>query len=68
MSNILPKIKPLVSLEKKLQCLELIKENVQYCHDLNMRTLIKIIDIRTDAENEDNWRSLAEYSITNTIS
>jgi hypothetical protein len=67
MQNILPKLKPSVSLEMKQECLDLIKEYSKHCMDLNMRTLLKTIDIRIDSENED-WKSLAIYSITNTKS
>lgn len=68
MEKILPKLKMSVPLEKKMECLEVVKEYANQCMDLNMRTLMKIIDIRTDRENEENWRDLAIYSITNTIS
>jgi hypothetical protein len=68
MSNIIKNIKPSVPLELKQECLDLIKEYSSYTRDLNMRTLMKVIDIRIDKDNEENWRDLAIYSIVNTVS
>jgi len=68
MRNILKGIKPFVSLEIKEECLALVEEYSTYCHDLNIRTLMKVIDIKIDPENGEDWKNLAIYSMTSTIS
>lgn len=67
MRAILPKIKTIVPMEVKEECLNLIEENKNHCGDLNMRTLIKVIGIRTDSENEEIWRDMAIYAMTSTV-
>jgi hypothetical protein len=67
MREILPKIKPSIPIEIKEECLNLIEEHKDQCGDLNMRTLIKIIGIRTDAENEEIWRDMSIYAMTSTV-
>ena len=68
MKAILPNIKTFVPMEVKEECLNLVKEYSDQCHDLNIRTLMKTIDIRIDPENNENWKDLAVYTMTNTIS
>lgn len=68
MEAILPGIRPSVPVELKKECLELVKENAELAHDLNLRTFMKVIDIRTDVENAENWKDLAMYAMINTVS
>lgn len=65
MRAILYNIKPSISLEIKEECLNLIEEKQDICRDLNMRTLNKVIEIRIDEENKDDWKNMAIYSMTN---
>lgn len=67
MRAILPKIKTMVSMEVKEECLNLIEEHKDFCGDLNMRTLIKVIGIRTDKENEEIWKEMSIYAMTSTV-
>lgn len=68
MQAILPNLKTSVPVKVKQECLDLIKEHMDECHDLNMRTLLKVIGIRTDEENGEEWRKMAIYAMTSTIS
>lgn len=68
MRAIIDKIKPSVPIHLKEECLELISEHKEQCADLNMRTLIKTIDIRVDPENEEIWKDMATYCMISTVS
>lgn len=67
MRNILPKIMPDVEIGIKEECLELLNNNKQYCQDLNFRTLMKIISMRTDPDNSEDWKDMAIYAMTCTV-
>lgn len=68
MQNILPNLKTAVSMKLKQECLDLIKEHKDECMDLNMRTLLKVIGIRTDDENGEDWKKMAIYAMTSSVS
>ena len=68
MKAILPNLKSHVSLEAKEECLALVDKYKEVCFDLNLRTLIKTIDIRMDAENGQDWEDMAIYAMTSTVS
>lgn len=59
MSN--PNFKGHIAKEVKAEAFELLKKHAAICSNLNMRTLIEIIDFRTSGE--ENWEELAEYVI-----
>lgn len=63
MKRILPLLRKDVSLEKKQESLRLLDKWKENCKDLNFRTLLKIISIRTSGVKD--WRNLAEYMILN---
>lgn len=67
MRNILDKIRPDVPLDVKEECLDLLDNNKQFCQDLNFRTLMKIIAMRTDADNQEDWEDMAVYAMTCTV-
>jgi hypothetical protein len=67
MRAILPKIKTMVSMDVKEECMNLIEEHKNQCGDLNMRTLIKVIGIRTDPENAEIWEDMSVYAMTSTV-
>jgi hypothetical protein len=67
MRAILGHIRPDVSMEDKEECLDLIEEHHKNCGDLNFRTLIKVISMRVDPENGEDWRDMAVYAMTNTV-
>jgi hypothetical protein len=67
MRNILDKIRPDVPLDIKEECLDLLDDNKQYCQDLNFRTLMKIIGMRTDPDNSADWYDMAIYAMTCTV-
>lgn len=68
MRAILPNIKTIVPTELKEECLTLIEDHMEQCNNLNIRTLLKVIDIRFDQENGDSWRDMAIYAMTSTVS
>lgn len=68
MKKILPNIKTTVSMDIKQECLDLVNEHKEQCHDLNMRTLLKVIDMRIDPENQKDWKDMAIYAMVNTVS
>lgn len=68
MKAILPNLKSHVSLQAKEECLALVDKYKEVCFDLNLRTLIKTIDIRMDAENGQDWEDMAIYAMTSTVS
>lgn len=55
---------PEVSSDIKDECVELISKYRNSVNSLNIRTLIKVVQIRTSAESLTNWKRLAIYSIT----
>ena len=67
MQNILDKILPDVDMDTKQECLDLLNDNKQYCQDLNFRTLMKIISMRTDPDNAEDWHDMAIYAMTCTV-
>lgn len=67
MHAILPSIKPSISIDVKEECLKLIEDYKDVCGDLNMRTLIKVIGIRTDPENSEIWKDMSVYAMTSTV-
>ena len=67
MQNILDKIMPNVDIDIKQECLDLLNKNKQYCQDLNFRTLMKIISMRTDEDNSEDWENMAIYAMTCTV-
>ena len=67
MRAILDKIRPDIQLDVKEECLDLIEEYKNQCGDLNFRTLMKIISMRTDSENGEDWRDMAIYAMTSTV-
>ena len=67
MKNILPSIKPSVALSLKQECLDLIEQYKDFIKDLNIRTLIKIINMRVDPENGEEWKDMAIYSMIHTV-
>jgi hypothetical protein len=67
MRAILPKIKPSVPLDLKEECLNLVEEYKDQCGDLNFRTLIKVISMRIDPENSEDWKDMAIYAMTSTV-
>lgn len=67
MQNILSKIRPDVPMDVKQECLDLLDNNKQYCQDLNFRTLMKIIGMRTDPDNQNDWEDMAIYAMTCTV-
>lgn len=67
MRAILPNIKPNVPLELKEECMALIEEHKSEVGDLNIRTLMKVIAMRTDPENGDLWKEMAIYAMTSTV-
>jgi hypothetical protein len=63
MGVLLPEIKRGVSMDIKQECLELITQYADQCRDLNLRTLIKVINIRDDEENGEDWKDMAIYQM-----
>jgi len=63
MEKILPTeaFKGEVSMKLKNEAFEVLKKHAHACSNLNLRTLIEIIDYR--ASGEENWEELAEYVI-----
>ena len=60
---LLPKLRPDVAIELRQECLELIAANARKIRDLNVRSLMKTISIRTTTHTQ-SWARLALYSIT----
>jgi len=58
-TTILPKLKPGLTLEQKREVLALIVQHKDIVHDLNIRTFIKLCDIRES--NMGSWQRLATY-------
>lgn len=62
MKFILRYVKPEVKMEWKEEVMEILEQYKNESRDLNMRTLIKLIEIRVSEEDE-NWKELAEFTI-----
>lgn len=58
-TTILPKLKPGLTMEQKHEVLALIVQHKNIVHDLNIRTFIKLCDIRES--NVNAWQRLATY-------
>ncbi len=55
------KFKPEASAKVKLEAFKLLEKYAPVCKNLNLRTLIEIIDFHTSGD--ENWKDLAEYVI-----
>jgi hypothetical protein len=55
-------IRPDMRTELKTEALDLLKEHADSIGDLNIRTFLKVLEIRQ--KGAENWRDLAEYVIT----
>lgn len=64
MAAILTQVKPEVSLTIKRECLDLLRSLQARIGDLNIRTLLKIIDVRIARPDAPDWAELAEYCVT----
>ena len=67
MRAIIDKIRPDIQLDVKEECMELLEEYQHHCGDLNFRTLMKVISMRTDSENGEDWKDMAVYAMTSTV-
>lgn len=66
MTTVLSFLKQDVSMNIKEEALEVVKKWKNECSDLNFRTLIKVINIRTAAERNgemEDWEEMAEYML-----
>lgn len=61
--SIAKEVLPEVPMKLKDECLEVIKEILYAVKDLNIRTFIKVVQIRLD--NKKNWKDLAIYTSIN---
>lgn len=63
----LPQLKPDVAMKDKLECLELVKDNMDLVANVNFRTIIEIIEYQQYAkeygDESDNWKAMAEYAM-----
>lgn len=55
-------IHPEMPMKQKDECIALIEEHAEHIGDLNIRTMLKVCEIRHN--DKPNWRDLAEYVIT----
>lgn len=62
MSKIAENLKPDLAIEIKLEVIEFLRGFKDYISDLNMRTFLKVCDIRI--ADPSDWRDLAEYIVT----
>lgn len=62
MNFILPSVCPEVPLLQKQEAMDVIEVYRKECRDLNLRTLLKIIEIRT-SDDHDDWKGLAEFTL-----
>lgn len=62
MSRIAADIKPDLDMTIKTEVIEFLRTLKDYISDLNMRTFLKVCDIRVAEPND--WRDLAEYIVT----
>jgi len=66
MRTVLPMVKQRVSMEIKEEALSIVEKWKHETSDLNFRTLIKVINIRTAAERNgemEDWEEMAEYML-----
>lgn len=61
MQSVLPSVMPDVDLDMKQEALDLIKENLHLCKDVNFRALMNIITIRTTCDGD--WKRLATFAL-----
>ena len=54
---------PYVSIEYKMDSLNVIKENKEAASEISLRTLINVTKIRNSGN--DNWKALAKYMMVN---
>jgi hypothetical protein len=62
MEAVLGEVMPEVELEAKQEALDLLKEHMHLCSDINFRALMNVIKIRTEAVGD--WRKLATFTLT----
>lgn len=60
--TLMPKIRDDMTAAMKKECIELLEEHADSIGDLNIRTFLKVCEIRH--KDTANWRDLAEYVIT----
>ena len=60
MRFLLPQIESDLSLEEKTECLDLLDEYKSVANEVNVRTLLKLFNIR---KLDGNWKQLATYSL-----
>lgn len=60
--GLVPKIRPTVALSVKHEALSLLAECASNAGDLNLRTFLKVVDIRLAGRAD--WRELARYVVT----
>ncbi len=63
MKRILPRLRTDIDMKMKKESYDLLDKWKEHCKDLNFRTLLKVIAIRSSGK--DNWKGLAEYMILN---
>jgi hypothetical protein len=63
LEQLAPKIRPDVPLAIKNECVAIISKHRNSVKDLNIRSLIKVIQFAENAENLSDWKRLAVYSI-----
>jgi len=63
--HLLPVIRPDLDVAVKTEVIELMDEFRDRTPDLNVRTFLKVIDIRT--ANPDVWRDMGEYALTTSV-
>lgn len=62
MMAIAPRIRPELDLGTKMEAIDFMRTIKDHVKDLNIRTLLKVLDIR--ASDPEQWRDLAEYVLT----
>lgn len=67
MRAIAPQVKPSISLESKLEVIDMLEELNGQVKDLNLRTMLKVCDIRAgliNSEDPERWKKIARYVVT----
>lgn len=67
MRAIAPQVKPSISLEVKIEVIDLLEELNGQVVDLNLRTMLKVCDIRAGLVNNEDpgrWKKIARYVVT----
>ena len=62
MEAIAPQVRPDIELSVKLEVVQFMREIMTHIKDLNIRTMLKVLDIRVASPTE--WRDIAEYVLT----